>query len=192
MIILNDKQADLLEIVKQAHEGQLRKYIGTPYWTHCLSVADIVHKYCPAQRMGVEIALCHDLLEDTEIKEDQLANILLGIGYELSDARIVERGVIALTDVYTYERFDHMKRAERKAHEATRLHKIHADFQNIKYADLIHNTMSIVEHDKKFAETYLKEKEAILNGMRGGNLDLFVECYKTLRSAQKELELKTF
>lgn len=189
---LNEKQAQLLEFVKSAHGEQKRKYTGEPYWTHPYEVAEIVTPYDDGQNMLIEIALLHDVLEDTKVTDVEMVNALLLIGYSMHQVRIIERGVIALTDVYTHEKFDHMNRKERKDYEAHRLKKIHWEFQTVKYADLIHNTKSIVQHDSGFAKKYLQEKRYMLNLMRAGHLDLFVECYKTLIEAESDSELQPF
>jgi len=185
---LNGHQKALLDFVKSAHSGQLRKYTGEEYWTHPYAVAEIVQPYDDGTNMLIEIALLHDVVEDTPTTIEQIFDHLLFIGYSMGEARAIEMGVIALTDQYTTERFDHMNRSLRKQFEATRLSKIHPDFQTVKYADLIHNTGSIVEYDWGFAKKYLPEKRHILSVMRNGDLDLFIECYSVLKNAERYLE----
>jgi len=185
---LNGHQKALLDFVKSAHSGQLRKYTREEYWTHPYAVAEMVSVYDDGQNMLIEIALLHDVVEDTFVTIEKLFDHLLFIGYSMYQARIIEKGVIALTDVYTSERYDNMNRALRKQFEAVRLGKIHPDFQTVKYADLIHNTSSIVTHDWGFAKKYLPEKRYILNLMRQGNIDLFAQCYQTLRDAELFLQ----
>lgn len=186
---LTPRQKELLSIVKQSHGDQLRKYTDEPYWTHPYAVAQLVFPFDDGTNFLIEIALLHDVIEDTDVRPDQLQNILLACGYLLEETNIIERGVMALTDVFTRENFDHMNRTQRKQFEAHRLKKIHPDFQTVKYADLIHNTESIVQYDKGFAKKYVQEKRYILNLMRNGNLDLFMQCYKTLLEAETELEI---
>lgn len=189
---LNLRQDFLLDFVRFAHGQQVRKYTNEPYWTHPYKVAELVAPFDDGTNMLIEIALLHDVLEDTKLTDVDIVNHLLLIGYTMAEARIIERGVIALTDVYTSESFDHMNRKQRKEFEAHRLKKIHWEFQTVKYADLIHNTESIVKHDPNFAKKYLQEKRYILNLMRSGHLDLFVECYKTLIEGESDLELMPF
>jgi (p)ppGpp synthase/HD superfamily hydrolase len=43
----------------------------------------------------------------------------------------------------------------------------------IKLADLIHNTRSIVKHDKNFAKVYMKEKILLLEVLKDADLPLF-------------------
>ncbi len=54
-------------------------------------------------------------------------------------------------------------RAERKAASRERLSRAAGWVQTIKCADLISNTSSIVQHDPKFAVTYLEEKRLLLD-----------------------------
>lgn len=186
---LSAQQTSLLEFVKTAHSGQKRKYTGEPYWTHPLSVAEIVHKY--DQTPGLtEIALCHDLFEDTYVQREELKSELIRLGYDQILRIKILTGVEALTDVFIPEHHPDMNRATRKDFEAHRLGKVHGDFQTVKYADLIHNTESIVEHDRGFAVKYIKEKRQMLNLMRNGNMDLFVACYNSLMHAENILNIR--
>ena len=183
---LTTQQTELLDFVKHAHDFQLRKYTNEPYWTHPYAVAELVSRY--TQRTGsIEVALCHDLYEDTAITHVSLRDELGRLGYSTIDQIFILNGVDALTDVLTPETYTHMNRKERKSFEAHRLGKIHGDFQTIKYADLIHNTQSIMQHDLGFAKKYIAEKREMLNLMRTGQMDLFVECYKSLIAAEEAL-----
>ncbi len=65
MLELTERQWALFDYVKEMHGGQKRKYTGAPYYTHLLSVADRVEQYVQ-NGYETEIALCHDLIEDTE------------------------------------------------------------------------------------------------------------------------------
>jgi (p)ppGpp synthase/HD superfamily hydrolase len=51
-----------------------------------------------------------------------------------------------------------------------------AEAQTIKLADLISNSRSIMEHDPKFAKTYLEEKRLLLTVMTRGDADLHAEA----------------
>lgn len=183
---LTNRQKDLFEFVKDYHGDQKRKYTNEPYWHHLLSVAEIASEHL--KEFGViEIALCHDLLEDTDCTWDLLHEALEGLGYSYDDATQIADGVHFLTDSYTKERYPDINRRERKKLEAVRLGQIPFVCQSVKYADLIDNTSSIVDYDPAFAKTYLKEKRDILNQMRKGNIDLLIECCYVLRSAEEKL-----
>lgn len=176
---LTEQQNLLLDFVKLQHGEQKRKYTGEPYWNHLYAVASIVSDYEP-HTFAVEIALCHDLFEDTQCTFTQLHNSLISFGYDRKDAYDICTCVNELTDVYTSEAHPYMNRKKRKAEEAKRLGTISALSQSVKYADLIDNTSSIVERDESFAKVYLSEKKDILSVMNKGNQDLFKRCIANL------------
>ncbi len=180
---LTARQRILFEWVKQQHGEQKRKYTGEPYWNHPYAVAEIINEHYHNNRM-IEIALCHDLLEDTECDLVGLLNYLVHSGYSNEDGLFITSGVNDLTDVYTKEKFPTLNRKERKKHEAIRLSGIHPYSQTVKYADFIDNTKSIIEHDKGFAKVYLREKEAILVGMNLGNQILYEQAKELINQPQ--------
>lgn len=180
------RQKVLLEFVKREHGDQKRKYTGAPYWTHVYSVAERVSELVPE---GIEIALCHDLLEDTACTYERLHGFLSANGYNQAEASQVTDGVVELTDVFVKENYPEWNRKTRKKKEAERLSRIGPLSQSVKYADLIDNSLSIVEHSSSFAKTYLLEKVEILDGMRLGNIHLLIEACALLHKGLKELGL---
>lgn len=183
-MILSQRQLKFLEFVKEQHGDQKRKYTLEPYWTHPFEVANMVVEYDNTPLLW-EVALGHDLLEDTECIVSILNLSLRDFGYSVIEAITIRRGIVDLTDIYTKERYPDLNRERRKYNEAIRLGKIDPEFQSVKYADLIHNTKSTVEHDPSFAKVYLQEKRQLLNEMRRGNIDLFIKCCWTLENASK-------
>jgi len=180
MNILTRQQKLLLEFVKKQHGEQKRKYTGEPYWTHPLEVATILHDNGLFNM--VELALCHDLYEDTKCNFDSLYKELLRLDYSNVNAYNICKQVQELTDVFTHEDYPYMNRLKRKQKEAKRLGNVSFKAQTVKYADLISNTKSIVENDPKFAVVYLKEKQEILNRMTDGDATLFQKCFKQLKN----------
>jgi len=174
---MTDLQAKLFDFVKRKHADQKRKYTGDPYHTHLYNVAELVNLYEPN---CYEIALCHDLFEDTSCNFTELYKVMTEAGYSRNEAYDVCTCVTELTDVYTAKDYPYFNRAKRKQLEATRLGKISPRSMNVKYADLIDNTASIIAHDTGFAKIYLKEKSDILLQMTGGNKALRDHCIKTL------------
>lgn len=183
---LTPQQNKLLQFVQKQHGAQLRKYTNEPYWNHCVSVAEIAAPHLP-NTFAVEVALCHDLFEDTQCTFQSLYNNLVEFDYSREDAYDICTWTKQLTDVFTSESHSYMNREKRKAAEAERLGLISPLAQSVKYADLIDNTSSIVQHDKGFAKIYLKEKERILSHMTGGDVALRSACYLSLSNAQLEL-----
>ncbi len=166
------------------HHQQKRKYTGEPYFNHVKAVAEMADGMC---KFGYEIGLCHDLLEDTDCQISELDDALMRFGYNLYDAAMIVNRVFELTDVYIPEAFPQLNRAKRKSLEAERLGKTSYEAQTVKYCDLMHNTESIVKHDKSFAKIYLAEKATILKHMNAGNEVTYKKCKRVLKSALKQL-----
>jgi len=82
-----------------------------------------------------------------------------------------------LTDV---SRPDHGNRAARKAVDRAHSAAAPAAAQTVKLADLISNTRSILEHDQKFAKTYLEEKRLLLEVMTKGDSTLMAIARKNV------------
>lgn len=170
---LTSQQESLFDFVKFKHGHQKRKYTGEPYYNHLYSVADIVSGYISH---AIEIAFCHDLFEDTNCNFQELYNEMVMIGYKREYAYDVCKCVTELTDVFTSKDYPYLNRVKRKENEALRLGSISPRSQSVKYADLIDNTKSIVEHDPDFSKVYLIEKRRIIELMTKGNAELFAIC----------------
>jgi len=136
--------------------AQLRKYTMEPYIVHPREVADIVATVDHTPKM-LAAAWLHDVVEDTGVTNEV-------IRAEFGD-KIAEL-VGWLTDV---SRPEQGNRATRKAIDRAHTAAAPAEAQTIKLADLISNTKSIVEHDEKFARTYLEEKRLLLEVMTRGD-----------------------
>lgn len=185
-----DKIHGVHVLVQRYHFKQKRKYTGEPYVLHVQDVAQLVEVYAPKTYMGVEIALCHDLFEDTTCTENDLHNELLWIGYSLEEAKHVVSCVKDLTDVYTPKSFPDLNRKARKELEAKRLITIHPGAQTVKYADILNNIGSIGWYDPKFAKVYTKEIEAFLPQMDKGNFKLYKEALLAVGDLKEKLEAK--
>jgi (p)ppGpp synthase/HD superfamily hydrolase len=136
--------------------AQLRKYTNEPYIVHPAEVVSIL-KTRPHNPEMVAAAWLHDTVEDTGVS---IELIRAEFGSEVSDL------VGWLTDV---SRPEQGNRAVRKAIDRAHTASAPAEAQTIKLCDLISNTRSIVEHDHKFAETYLAEKRLLLEVMTKGD-----------------------
>lgn len=143
---------------KAAHMaiGQVRKYTGEPYHTHPDAVAEFV-RYIGGSLNMIAAAHLHDVIEDTEITEEDL---LQDFSKEVVDL------VVWLSDLQT---LDVGNRKIRKYNERCKLAKAPAEAQTIKLADLIHNSYSITAHDPEFSIIYLKEMRATLSVMAKGD-----------------------
>lgn len=169
------------------HGDQKRKYTGHPYWFHLVGVAYIVYK-TTKDEISTVVALLHDLFEDTECKS-YLLDRFLNQFYPPYKVKEIIEGVEHLTDEYVRIAYPELNRKKRKKLEAERLGQTPAWIQTIKYADLIHNTRSIIKYDKDFSVVYLREKEVLLNEMRKGDAGLYAKAVRSLLEAQEKLKL---
>lgn len=129
--------------------GQKRKYTESRYCVHPVAVAELVRQAGGTHEM-IEAAYLHDTVEDTDITIHVILDYF---------GPIIGKYVCGLTDVSLPEDGN---RATRKKIDREFLAGQSTEVKAIKCADLIHNTASIVEHDLRFAKTYLAEKELIL------------------------------
>ncbi len=140
---------------REVHKDQRRKYTNNPYADHLAEVAGIVSTVVSgptAISAGemIAIAWLHDCVEDRDVQPAYLQQRF---------GPLVAEGVIWLSDM------ESGNRAERKEASRKRLRAAPGWVQTIKCADLISNTSSIVQHDPKFAVTYLEEKRLLLEVM---------------------------
>lgn len=145
---------------KDAHEGQVRKYTGEPYITHPVAVAKIVSGQTNDYEM-ICAALLHDTIEDCgvtyqDLIEDGFSAGISDLVLELSDVSVPSDG----------------NRAVRKDIDCEHLAGVSSRAQTIKLADLIHNSESIIAHDKKFAVFYIAEKKQLLRVLTKGGAHL--------------------
>ena len=183
---LTGRQRVLLQFVKDSHGEQKRKYTHEPYWNHVYAVAEIISTSADRHLNGIEIALCHDLFEDTDVQMPELLRFLLQNGYTNKESIFIISGVDDLTDVYIKDDYPIFNRKERKILEAERLGAINTVSQSVKYADLMDNTKSIVQYDTAFAKVYLNEKSYILKLMRKGDFILLKKCEDQIEKAIKQ------
>ncbi|GAA3957142.1 hypothetical protein GCM10022246_08730 [Pedobacter ginsengiterrae] len=175
---LNKMEIELLRNwVREQHEGQVIPKNGYPYFTHLSAVAALAGGVV---RLGGEIGLCHDLLEDTEVTAEALREALLSFGYSHKDSEIITTCVVELTDVYTASAFGELKKNERKQLEAERLITISSRAQSVKYADLIDNIGWVLTFDKRAAKKYLKKKLALLRRLNKGDRGLWLMAVKLI------------
>lgn len=171
----------LENFVQYKHRNQKRKYTGSPYYVHLRKVASIASEY----RYSVgSVGLCHDLLEDTDCTENELAVFLLSIGYGVSETDFIVKSVVELTDEFTKEKYPELNRAERKERERNRLSGISPSSQTVKYADIIDNCRDIVANDPNFSKVYLEECSLLLETMNKGNKDLYKIALETIKIAK--------
>ena len=161
----------------QAHASidQRRKYTGLPYIVHPEAVAELVE----ATGAGPEVvaaAWLHDVVEDTPVELEQIRQ-------EFGDE--VAALVDDLTDVSG--RSDG-NRAARMAVDREHSARADARAKTVKLADVVDNLTDIVRFDPVFAQTYLMEKEQLLDVLQEGDSGLWQRASQLIRDCRVELE----
>ena len=166
--MITEQVRQAMGFAMKAHMGQVRKYSGAPYFTHPLSVMQIVSENSNPTEPMLIASLLHDVVEDTEISLDAI---------DISFGAEVRELVWWLTD--PSEPSDG-NRAVRKAMDREHLARAPYEAQTIKYADLIDNTQDIKANDLGFWGVYREEKRQLLEVMNQG-------CAKLYGMAQQQL-----
>lgn len=140
---------EAMVFAREMHKSQKRKYTGNPYIEHLAEVAGIAACFTNASPLVVcAVAWLHDCVEDQGVSLETLNS---KFGSEISNS------VMLLSDM------EIGNRAERKSAARQRLATAPGWVQTIKVADLISNTKSIYEHDRKFSILFNKEKNMLLD-----------------------------
>lgn len=164
----------LIEWIKQQHEGQQIRGTTEPYINHLIAVAEMA----ALVPLGYEIGLCHDLLEETEVSKTELYSALTGFGYSNQEADFILNCTIELTDVFTKKAYPDLTKKIRKEREAARLVTISSAAQTIKYGDLIYNIAWMLKYDLRHAGKYLRKKQLLLMSMTNGDRNLHRKALK--------------
>lgn len=171
------QKADAFAEKAHADVKQVRKYTGEPYINHPREVLAIMKRYAsgsisPAQEAA---ALLHDTVEDTKVTAQDIEK---EFGHEVASL------VGWLTDVSKPEDGN---RKIRKNLDLQHTAAAPAAAQTVKLADLISNSISIVQHDPGFARKYLLEKAALMKVLTKGDAGLYAEAERVLKAGMAKL-----
>ena len=153
-----------------------RKYSHQPYSDHLAAVARIVGSVTDDEEM-IAAAWLHDVVEDTPAT---LYDIETAFGKEV--AVLVEN----LTDV---SQPGDGNRAARKAIDRQHIALGSARAKTVKLADLIDNLLDICKHDRRFAQTFIVEMEALLEVLGAGDRQLYQRAWKTYHRCQNKMDV---
>lgn len=159
-----------------AHEGQVRRYTGEPYWYHPIAVATLLLERADPANVDTHMvcaAHLHDVVEDTD--------------HTIQDIRADFNGDIAelvewLTDTSRPE--DGVRKVRKKI-DRDRLAEAPARAQTIKLAGLIHNSHPIITNSPKFAKVYIAEVELLLKVLTKGDVTLYRMLTKIVEEYKK-------
>jgi guanosine-3',5'-bis(diphosphate) 3'-pyrophosphohydrolase len=166
------------DFANRAHGDQQRKFEDAPYIVHLVRVMKICKEYSNDPAL-LSAALLHDVLEDTPVTRDEIADFLTPLMSELQVKKTMH-WVHELTDQYTKANYPQFNRRKRKTKEAERLGKASPEAQTIKYADIIDNSLSITNAEDDFIKVYLQEAVALLWAMKNGNSQLRERAMQTV------------
>jgi len=169
-----NRQKRLLAWVKQQHEGQMIRRTNEPYFNHLTAVANLAN-IIP---FGYEVGLCHDLFENTAVKELVLRSVLADFGYEVNEVNFISNCVSELTNVFTKKNYPDLDKKTRKRKEGDRLAAICPAAQTVKYADLMYNLDWILRYDRRHAKKYLEKKRLLFLTMKDGDRHLLGQVIK--------------
>ena len=164
-------------IAAHAGVGQKRKYTGEDYHHHPEEALQILLTYCEPCHAQQAAILLHDVVEDTSVTRQHIAQVF---GQEIA------RLVWGVTDV---SRKEDGNRVLRKRLDREHILRGCDKVLEMKLADLISNTRSIAQHDKKFAVVYLAEKISLLAGMhdRMAGTQIYEEACTIAKQAGKDV-----
>lgn len=134
--------------------NQMRKYTHDDYIVHPTNVAYLVELFGGSEQM-IAAAYLHDVLEDVAPINPEYSFGMIGTICGMYVACMVNE----LTDITTLKDGN---RETRKQIERDRIETISKEAKTVKLADLIDNSLSIVQYDPNFARIYLREKDKLL------------------------------
>ena len=178
----------IIAFVDNAHGEQTRKYTPDRYIVHPIRVMETCKRYTDDVTI-LAAALLHDVVEDTPVRKEDIKHFLLGILTPQQTDKVI-RMVVDLTDVYVKKNYPSLNRRTRKEKELDRLKRTSPESQTIKYADIMDNSMEIVEQDPEFAGVYLNEAKRVLRELTKGNTQLHSEAMKVVQEALDTLNTR--
>lgn len=139
----------VIEFIKKYHTG-FRKFTLSPYWVHPICVAQLVMKYKNSHCIDelVIAALCHDLVEDTEITvgilESMFGKLVASLDLELTSDK------------------DFSNILGKHVYLALKMEFMSSWALVIKLCDRLHNVMDFAFSSTDFINKYSKETLYIL------------------------------
>jgi (p)ppGpp synthase/HD superfamily hydrolase len=179
----------ITKFADHAHGQQRRKYTPERYIVHPIRVMKICKEYTHDPAV-LAAALLHDVLEDTGLNKEEIKDFLLQV-MEQDAAFQTLQLVEELTDRYIKDKYPKWNRRKRKLKEAARMGNISAESQTIKYADIIDNSLEIIEHDVGFARLYLAESKALLSKMTKGNTTLHQRAMEVVDKCIEKVQISS-
>lgn len=162
-MLTRDGIREAYQFASAAHgaKGQVRKYTGLPYISHAVNVAMLLNSVSQ-DKMGnvtlVSSGLLHDVLEDTALTTDDLKHFFSQLTVELVES--VSNPSVKFPDLPRYER----KKMDREA-----LIGKGYGTHTLKLADVIDNSLTVVDFDPLYAQTSVAEARLLIDVLSDGD-----------------------
>lgn len=156
------------EFAHRVHDyhKHIRKFSGSPYWTHTDEVASILSTHMMPEYIIIAGHL-HDIIEDVPRSQRMQYEDTIKDKYGIAVFNLVRE----VTNVFTHDNFPYLDRATRKSCEAQRLKQCSSAAHSLKLADIISNcNISKISNDEEyqFFKLYHREKDELLNSLTSG------------------------
>ncbi|MEQ3657823.1 MAG: HD domain-containing protein [Glaciecola sp.] len=146
--------ANALKLATFAHNGQTRKFNGTPYICHLLEVVATLRHVGISDDITLAAALLHDIIEDTHVDESMLSGLIDQSFTSANQMPCIYDSVV--TDIVR-ELTDNKLLTKLERHDAllARILTMSESAINVKLADLISNMMAKPHKwDEKVTRSY--------------------------------------
>lgn len=160
------------DLARRAHEGQVRKYNGTPYVRHPARVASRVALYPGSTEEMVAAAFLHDVLEDTQVRPSEIT--------QATNEKVTEL-VVWMTNP---SKGSKLSRAERKAMDREHLQKAPRQVKVIKMLDRIDNLSEMRGAEGSFVGLYVNESLMLAEVVGDADESLKKELIETAKALE--------
>lgn len=169
--------SEVIEYIKQKHDGQFRKFSLSPYYIHPIRVASMVAKHKESHKIDelIVAALLHDVLEDTNTDEKEIE---LKFGLQ----------VLSLVQELTTDQ-DKCDEVGKVNYLATKMINMSSWALVIKLCDRLDNVADFTYARDSFIQRYGNETINILNLLTGCRTELSNTHIKLINMIRMQLSL---
>lgn len=171
--MIKDRVIKAYNFAEKAHEGQVRKFSGLPYFSHPKGVARVIEDLTGREELII-VSFLHDTLEDTNTTYDDIEK---EFGIEIADL------VLELTSDNEIQ-----NKHGKKYYLSSKIVDMSTAARIVKLADRYHNILYLQGDSVSgsFIEKYYKETRFILMGLEQSGLifssveNILIEKIKTI------------
>jgi (p)ppGpp synthase/HD superfamily hydrolase len=179
IIGMEGKAEKAYKFAKKAHEGQLRKYTGTPYFEHPIRVAGRVAMHPLATEDMICAAYNHDVCEDC------------GISFLELEVKFGEEVAELVKWLTNPSKGSKLNREARKAMDREHLEKAPKTAKIIKLIDRIDNLNEMSLAEPGFIWKYCKESRLLAEVLKDADLELYNELIQAIENLENSVECQT-